>query len=51
MNNHNPEVLAVFPLPSAGERRLREVNLASRSVVLHCRAVISSKRMVMGDAD
>lgn len=28
MNNHNPEVLAVVPLPSASERRLREVNLA-----------------------
>ena len=29
MNNANePEVLAVIPLPSAGERRLREVNLA-----------------------
>lgn len=28
MNNHNPEVLAVVPLPSPAERPLHEVNLA-----------------------
>ena len=34
MNNHNPEVLAVVPLPSASERRLREVNLARLMIVM-----------------
>ena len=34
MNNHNPEVLAVVPLPSASERRLREVNLARLMLVM-----------------
>lgn len=34
MNNANePEVLAVVPLPSAAERRLREVNLARLMLV------------------
>ena len=28
MNDHNPEVLAVVPLPSAAERRRREIMLA-----------------------
>ena len=30
----NPEVLAVVPLPSAAERRLREVNLARLMLVM-----------------
>ena len=34
MNDHNPEVLAVVPLPSAAERRLREVNLARLMLVM-----------------
>jgi hypothetical protein len=34
MNNNNPEVLAVVPLPSAAERRLREINLARLMLVM-----------------
>jgi hypothetical protein len=34
MNNHNAEVLAVVPLPSAAERRRREVNLARLMLVM-----------------
>jgi hypothetical protein len=28
LNNHNPEILAIVPLPSAQERRHREIMLA-----------------------
>jgi len=34
MNKNNPEVLAVVSLPSAAERRLREVNLARLMLVM-----------------
>ena len=34
MDNNNPEVLAVVRLPSAAERRLREVNLARLMLVM-----------------
>jgi hypothetical protein len=33
-NASEPEVLAVVPLPSAAERRLREVNLARLMLVM-----------------
>jgi hypothetical protein len=33
-NSDNPEILAVVPLPSAAERRLREVNLARLMLVM-----------------
>jgi hypothetical protein len=33
-NRNNPEVLAVVPLPSAAERRLREINLARLMLVM-----------------
>jgi hypothetical protein len=39
----NPEDAGLLAIRSPQERRLREVNLASRSVVLHCRAVTSSR--------
>lgn len=34
MNNNHPKVLAVVPLPSAAERRLREVSLARLMLVV-----------------
>jgi hypothetical protein len=33
-NTNEPEVLAVVPLPSAAQRRLREVNLARLMLVM-----------------